>query len=86
MDSWLYSVIIKGAISGAIVGGIAAYIKVSKMNKEVRQHPCPSCHQVLGNQKPGKRTMQQVLYGGWTCPNCGCDVDRFGMKRDHNPQ
>ena len=24
-----------------------------------------------------------MLWGGWTCPNCGCDVDRHGMERNH---
>ncbi len=42
---------------------------------------CPACHWILGGRKRGKRTIRQVLFGGWTCPNCGCDVDHFGSKR-----
>jgi transposase len=22
--------------------------------------------------------LKQALWGGWTCPNCGCEVDRQG--------
>ena len=68
-------------IGGAIAGGIAAFIVVTRMNKQVRQHACPHCCQALGDRKPGKRTLEQVLMGGWTCPDCGCDVDRHGNQR-----
>ena len=71
------------AVIGGIAGGIAAYYKVMQMTREVRQHPCPRCGQILGNIKPGKRTGQQVLWGGWTCPNCRCDVDRHGNERNN---
>jgi hypothetical protein len=26
------------------------------------------------------RNWRQRLWGGWTCPNCGCEVDRKGKK------
>ena len=64
-----------------VVGGIAAAIVVMQMNKRVRQLRCPGCGRALVNRKPGKRTVQQVLMGGWICPSCGCDVDRHGNKR-----
>ena len=43
--------------------------------------PCPKCHQVRGNKRLWKITMRQVLWGGWTCPTCGCDVAQNGHER-----
>jgi hypothetical protein len=25
--------------------------------------------------------MEEMMCGGWTCPNCGCKVDKYGRKR-----
>jgi len=60
---------------------IGIYLAVRQMSERVRHLICPKCCQTLCNRKPGKRTLRQVLWGGWTCPNCGCDVDRYGNKR-----
>jgi len=71
------------AIIGGVTGGIVAYFKALSMNREMRQRPCPDCDEVLGSSQPPKRTRQQVLWGGWTCPHCGCDIDRYGNERKH---
>ncbi len=68
-------------LGGAFSGGVAAARKVLAMNAEVRAHPCPQCGQPLGDKKPGGPTKTQRLWGGWTCPECGCDVDRHGKVR-----
>jgi hypothetical protein len=77
------SSLLAGAIGGAIAGGIAAYLKVGKLNAEVRSHPCPKCGCSIFGRKLNRRdrTWTQVIWGGWTCPECGCDVDRFGNER-----
>jgi predicted RNA-binding Zn-ribbon protein involved in translation (DUF1610 family) len=42
---------------------------------------CPRCNAVLPQvRKP--RSRQQSMWGGWTCPNCGVQVDKWG--RDVN--
>jgi hypothetical protein len=79
MSSW-----IAGGIVGAIAGGIAAYKKVSGLAKEALARPCPRCSRHLEGKKPGRRTRTQVIWGGWTCPHCGCDIDRFGKERATN--
>ena len=71
-----------GAIVGGIGGVIGAYLTVRKANQALRELPCPECGSVLGDNKPGKRTYQQTFWGGWTCPGCGCDVDRHGKRRE----
>lgn len=68
-------------VVGGIIGGIVAAIYVARMNIKMRARPCPRCHQVLGNKQPAARSVKQILVGGWTCPACGCDVDRHGKER-----
>jgi hypothetical protein len=43
---------------------------------------CPRCNTVLPQvRKP--RSLQQSVWGGWTCPNCGVGMDKWG--REMNP-
>lgn len=38
---------------------------------------CPSC----GEQMPAIRvpdSIGRLLWGGWKCPQCGCEMDRWG--------
>lgn len=51
------------------------------MAAQLRACPCPRCTQPLAEKKAGPRTWTQMMWGGWTCPDCGCDVDRFGNER-----
>ena len=40
---------------------------------------CPRCGAAL----PMVRTPSSVsegLWGGWTCPKCGCNVDKYGRE------
>jgi ssDNA-binding Zn-finger/Zn-ribbon topoisomerase 1 len=40
---------------------------------------CPDCGEPMPRvRRP--RTMKQALWGGWTCPKCGCDMDKWGEK------
>ncbi len=41
---------------------------------------CPRC----GSPMPMIRkptSMQEALWGGWTCAKCGCKVDKYGRER-----
>jgi hypothetical protein len=38
---------------------------------------CPKCAtRMPAFRVPG--TLHQLMWGGWTCPNCGCHMDRWG--------
>jgi hypothetical protein len=38
---------------------------------------CPRCHApVPGVRKPKSR--REMLWGGWTCDKCGCEMDKWG--------
>lgn len=42
---------------------------------------CPKC----GEEQPKIRKpkgWQEILWGGNTCKNCGCKMDRFGNERE----
>ena len=43
----------------------------------MRKRNCPRCERPLpAVRKPQNR--QQMLWGGWTCGRCGCELDRRG--------
>jgi hypothetical protein len=42
--------------------------------------PCPRC----GTRLPMIRrpaSTEEAMWGGWTCPSCGCKVDKYGRER-----
>jgi hypothetical protein len=43
---------------------------------------CPRCNTPLPKVRE-PRSLQQALWGGGTCPNCGAEVDKWG--RDVRP-
>jgi hypothetical protein len=41
---------------------------------------CPRCGTPLPViRKPA--SLEQAAWGGWTCPKCGCKVDKFGKEQ-----
>ena len=65
-------------ISG-IVGGMAGALAVLFIGLFAPPRKCPGC----GDPAPKVRTpanRRQLLWGGWTCPNCGTEVDRRGRR------
>jgi len=68
--------IIGGAIIGAVVGGIVGLVLlvVALLQKP---RPCAECGAPAPKiRKPANR--RQTLWGGWTCPECGYEMDRRG--------
>lgn len=40
---------------------------------------CPACGEELpAIRKP--KNLNQTLWGGCTCPKCGCEIDKWGKK------
>jgi hypothetical protein len=40
---------------------------------------CPRCGKRLPMiRKPA--SVEQMMWGGWTCPQCGCKVDKYGRE------
>lgn len=40
---------------------------------------CPNCGSPLPSRRKPK-SLRQLLWGGWTCPACACEVDRLGRR------
>jgi RNase P subunit RPR2 len=44
-----------------------------------RRTMCPRCQTLMATFRwPG--SVKQALWGGWTCPSCGCQMDRSGRE------
>ncbi len=72
------SAIVSGLIFGAIFAPALHFgFKRSGMYapRGKAQHSCEVCGQPLPVvRRP--TSLRQALYGGWTCPNCGAELDR----------
>jgi hypothetical protein len=70
-----------GAIIGGIVGGIGGGLAVLLFALFQPRRKCPDCEEPLPKyRKP--TNFRQFMWGGWTCKNCGCEVDRRGRRLD----
>ncbi|GMM87027.1 hypothetical protein MTsN2n4_42570 [Pseudoalteromonas sp. MTN2-4] len=47
-------------------------INLSKVN-------CPKCSAKMPALRIPK-SVQQLMWGGWTCPKCNCNMDKFGKE------
>jgi DNA-directed RNA polymerase subunit RPC12/RpoP len=53
--------------------------KKGKMGINLKEVSCPNCKKVVSKiRKPTNR--RQVLWGGWTCVECGTEMDKYGVK------
>jgi hypothetical protein len=66
---------ISGAAIGGAIGGLVGVLMVAGgVGKQ-----CPRCAVALP-QFRAPRSLRQAFYGGWSCSNCGCEVDRSGKE------
>jgi len=64
-----------------VVGGIAGGVTVVTMNDLAsRKLRCSSCGTPPPQFRRPKR-WHQFLWGGWTCPECGSEMERHGRAR-----
>jgi hypothetical protein len=67
-----------GAIIGAVVG-VAVGLLVLVWTLLQKPKTCAECGAPAPKvRKPANR--RQMLWGGWTCPECGTEMDRRGRK------
>lgn len=63
-----------GGIVGGVVGLLIMVIGLMQTPKE-----CPDCGEpVPAVRKPANS--REAMWGGWTCPECGCEIDRKGRR------
>lgn len=70
---------LNGAIMGGVIGGIVGGLAVLLLALFQKPKSCPECGTPAPKvRKPANR--RQTLWGGWTCEECGCEMDRKGRK------
>jgi len=50
-----------------------------KWGINLKEVHCPNCDEKMPALRIPK-DIHQLMWGGWTCPNCGCKMDKFGNK------
>lgn len=69
-------------LAGAVIGvmaGVAGGLVVLAIAMLQKPRVCPECGTPAPKfRQPANR--RQALWGGWTCPECGCEMDRRGRK------
>jgi len=62
-----------------IVGAFAGVISVIIADLLKKPRVCPKCKTQMPKSRFRKpANLHQMLWGGWTCPKCGCELDRKG--------
>jgi ssDNA-binding Zn-finger/Zn-ribbon topoisomerase 1 len=75
---------VSGLIGGVLGGLIAGWLVYRQGLKGPERH-CPDCDAPLPRiRKPAN--LRQLLWGGNTCPQCGCEVNRNGKKIEPAPR
>jgi hypothetical protein len=70
-----FTIGIIAGVFGGIIGGLAVLL-IALLKPAPN---CPECGQIMPKtRKPAN--LRQTLWGGWTCPNCGCEMDRRGRR------
>jgi transposase-like protein len=64
---------------GAVIGGFAGALAVLVLALLQKPKVCPECGTAAPRfRKPS--SLGQMLWGGWTCAQCGCAFDKQGRK------
>ena len=68
-------------VAAAIIALYKFWPKSGKMGINLEPVNCPDCDEELPpTRKPAN--IRQLLWGGNTCPACGCELDKYGSKID----
>jgi len=71
------------ALIGGLVGvtaGIAAGFGVFIYALVQPARHCSACGESLPRFRNKPANLRQLLWGGWNCPNCNCQLDRRGQR------
>jgi len=79
MFETVVSIVVLVVIAIGAVLVVYGTIAKNKWGINLRRVSCPNC----GAPAPRVRTpasTQQTLWGGTTCPKCGCEMDKWGRR------
>lgn len=80
IDAMWLETILSSVLLAIILAVIArGTIRKTKWGINLKKVHCPMC----GGKIPFIRkptSLKQAIWGGGTCPKCGCEVDKWGRK------
>lgn len=83
LTSFHYSLITIVIIWLAITIYASKYAKpnswISKLGMSLGNKVCPKCATKLPMVRKPKNK-DQAMFGGWTCKNCGIEIDKYGKE------
>ena len=64
-----------------VVASVIALGSLKKTNWgiNIKQVFCPQCGEKMPNVRQ-PTSARQAMWGGWTCPKCGCEMDKWGKE------
>jgi hypothetical protein len=67
------------ALAVGMVLVVHGTVAKNKWGINLEEVSCPRCSKLLPKvRKP--RSFRESIWGGWTCPNCGVEVDKWGRQ------
>ena len=75
----MFNVVIFAILLVAVVRVVLGTLRKDKWGINLKETFCPRCGEKIPSiRKPASR--QQAIWGGGTCPKCGCKVDKWGRE------
>jgi hypothetical protein len=77
-----FVLLIVAALAIVIVGAVIVQQTTAKgrFGIDLSRKRCPRCGNPLPMiRRPASR--EEMLWGGWTCQNCGAKIDKYGRER-----
>ncbi|MFT4698537.1 MAG: transposase-like protein [Flavobacteriaceae bacterium] len=71
--------IIAGIVMVILLSLIKKDSKLAKLGINIKRTYCPTCNE----KQPIVRkplNQRQIMFGGYTCKNCGSEMDKYGTK------
>jgi len=63
----------------AVAFVVFASVRRNKLGVNLKAAHCPQCDAAMpAVRKP--TSLSQFLWGGWTCPQCGTSMDKWGRR------
>jgi hypothetical protein len=71
--------IVFGLLAIGMVLVVYGTIAKNRWGINLSEVSCPSCNLAL---PPIRRpaSLRHILWGGWTCPSCGVEIDKWGRQ------
>lgn len=75
----LVSFVILGVVIILVFTVVQGTRKKDKAGVNLKKVSCPACDKELPRARR-PTSLKQVMWGGYTCPACGVDIDKWGRR------